>query len=156
MEVIKRAEKYTFSKGVSPWISSKNRTFSYRCFFTEIMSEEIVFGYFGKKTIIFRPKIEVLTMAKKCTFFREVSPWILSKNWTFAYRRFSQKSYQKRSFLILWKEKNDFKRENSSFKKGQNWHFPNGLVHGCCPKIELSLIAVFYRNYVRKDRFWIF
>ena len=101
IEVIKRAEKYTFSKGVSPWISSKNRTFSYRCFFTEIMSEEIVFGYFGKKTIIFRPKIEVLTMAKKCTFFREVSPWILSKNRTFSYRRFSQKSYQKRSFLIL-------------------------------------------------------
>ena len=123
IEVIKRAEKYTFSKGVSPWSSSKNRTFSYRCFFTEIMSEEIVFGYFGKKTIIFRPKIEVLTMAKKCTFFREVSPWILSKNRTFSYRRFLQKLYQKRSFLILWKEKNDFKRKNRSFKKGQKLTF---------------------------------
>ena len=107
IEVIKRAEKYTFSKGVSPWISSKNRTFSFRCFFTELMSEEIVFGYFGKKTIIFRPKIEVLTMAKKCTFFREVSPWILSKNRTFSYRRSLQKPYQKTSFLILWKQKND-------------------------------------------------
>ena len=30
------------------------------------------------------------------------------------------------------------------------------ILHGFCPKIELSLIAVFHRNYVRKDRFWIF
>ena len=64
-----------------------------------------------------------LTMAEKYTFFREVSPWILSKNRTFSYRRFSQKSYQKRSFLILWKEKNDFKRKNRSFKKGQKLTF---------------------------------
>ena len=42
------------------------------------------------------------------------------------------------------------------FLKGpKNGHFPKGLVHGFCPKIELSLIVVFYRNYVRKDRFWI-
>ena len=39
-------------------------------FFTEIMSEKIVFRYFGKKTIIFRQKIEVLTRAKKWTFFK--------------------------------------------------------------------------------------
>ena len=58
-------------------------------------------------------KIEVLTRAKKWTFFKGVSPWILSKNGTFSYWRFSQKSYQKTSFLILWKEKNDFKWKKS-------------------------------------------
>ena len=84
IQVLKRAKIWRFPKGVSPWISSKNRTFSYRCFFTEIMSEKIVFGYFGKKTIILRPKIEVLRKGKKCTLFREVSPWILSKNRTFS------------------------------------------------------------------------
>ena len=36
------------------------------------------------------------------------------------------------------------------------WTFAKGLVHGFCPKIELSLIAVFHRNYVRKDRVAIF
>ena len=46
IEVLKRAKKWTFFKGVSPWILSKNRTFSYLCFFTEIMSEKIVFRYF--------------------------------------------------------------------------------------------------------------
>ena len=35
-------------------------------------------------------------------------------------------------------------------------HFPKELVHGFCPKIELSLIALFHRQYVRKDRFSIF
>ena len=33
-KLLKRAKKRTFSKGVvSPWILSKNRTFSYRCFY---------------------------------------------------------------------------------------------------------------------------
>ena len=49
--------------------------------------------------------MEVLTRAKKWTFLKGVSPWILSKNGTFSYQRFSQKSYQKTSFLIFWKEK---------------------------------------------------
>ena len=71
------------------------------------MSEKIVFGYCGKKTIIFRPKIEVLRKGKKCTLLREVSPWILSKNRTFSYRRFF--------FLLLWKEKNDFKGKKFKF-----------------------------------------
>ena len=55
IEVLTRAKKWTFSKGVCPWILSKNRNFSYGFFFTEIMAEKIVFRYFGKK-IIFRPK----------------------------------------------------------------------------------------------------
>ena len=41
-----------------------------------------------------------------------------------------------------------------NFKQGQkNGHFPNGLVHGICPKTELFLIGVFHRNHIRKDRF---
>ena len=43
-----------------------------------------------------------------------------------------------------------------TLKRAKNGHFPKGLVHGFCPKIELSLIAVFHRNYVRKDLFPIF
>ena len=44
--------------------------------------------------------------------------------------------------------------KNSSFKIGpKNGQFPKGLVHGFCPKIELSLIPVFHENYVRKKSF---
>ena len=40
-------------------------------------------------------------------------------------------------------------------KGPKNRHFPNGLVHGFCPKIEISRMGVFYRNYVRKkNRFF--
>ena len=59
-----------FSKGASAWILSKNPTFSYRLFFTKIMSEKIVFNILGKKKQLFLDqKIEVLTRAKKWTFF---------------------------------------------------------------------------------------
>ena len=37
-------------------------------FFTEIISEKIVFRYFGKKTTIFIPNSAVLTRAKKWKF----------------------------------------------------------------------------------------
>ena len=90
-------------------------------------------------------KIEVLKWAKKLTFFKGVSPWILSKNRTVSYRCFSQKLCLKRSFLILWKEKNDFKRKKDIFYKG--------LVHGLCPEIKLFLMSFFYGNYIKKDRF---
>ena len=74
--------------------------------------------------------MEVLTRAKKWTVSKGVSPWILSKNRTFSYLPFSQKFYQKTTFLILWKEKNDFNWKKFKFKKGpKNGHFPKGLVH---------------------------
>ena len=49
--------------------------------------------------------MEVLTRAKKFTFLKGVSPWILSKNGTFSYRRFSQKLCPKRSFLDILNRK---------------------------------------------------
>ena len=84
-------------------------------FFTEIISENIVFDIVERKQSFLDQKIEVLRRAKKWTFFKGVSPWIFSKNQTFSYGRFSQKSYQKTSFLILWNEKNDFKRKKLKF-----------------------------------------
>ena len=84
-------------------------------FFTEIVSENIVFRYLWKKTFIFSQKIEVLTRAKKWTFVNGVSPWISFQKSNFFYGRFSPKLYQKTSFLISWKEKNDFKRKKLQF-----------------------------------------
>ena len=47
-----------------------------------------------------------------------------------------------KSVLILWKEKNDFKREKLKFLKGpKNGHFPKGLVHGFCQKSNCLLWA---------------
>ena len=44
--------------------------------------------------------------------------------------------------------------EKTLVKKGpKNGHFPQGLGHGFCPKIDFSRMGVFYRNYVRKNGF---
>ena len=108
-------------------------------YFTETMPEKIVFRYFGQKTIIIRPN----------DFQKGVSPWILSKNRTVSYRCFSQNFFQKRSFLILWKEKNNFKKKKDIFHKG--------LVHGLWPKIELFLICLFFlRKLYQKRSFLTF
>ena len=72
-----------------------------------------------KGVMILSGKIEVLNRVKKWTFLKGVSQWFLSKNQTFSYLRFSQKFYQKRTFLKLWKEKNDFNWKNLRFKKDQ-------------------------------------
>ena len=72
-----------------------------------------------------------------------------SKIEVFLIGAFHRNSYLKTTFLILWKEKNDIKWKKFKFKKGlKNGHFPRGLVHGFCPKIEISRLGVFYRNYV--------
>ena len=122
---------------VSPWISLKNRSFSYRCFFLQKLYQKRSFFdiYEGKQSFLDQ-KVEVLTRTKKWTFYKGVSPWILSKNRSFSYRRFSQKSYQKRSFLILCKEKNDFKRKKLKFSKGpKNGHFPEFFTEIMSEKI---------------------
>ena len=80
IEILTRTKKWTFFKGVSPWILFKNRTFS--------------FLLFSQK---FYQKTAFLIL------------WKEKKSKSFSSRRFLQKSYQKRSFLILWKEKNDVK-----------------------------------------------
>ena len=86
-------------------------------FFTEIMSEKNRVSIFWIENKHYKKKkIDVLKRAKKWTLFKGVSPWIWSKNRSFSFRPFLQKSYQKRSFFfILWKEKNDVKWKNMKF-----------------------------------------
>ena len=52
---------------------------------------------------------------QKMDIFKGHFQWILSKNQTFSYLRFSQKFYQKTTFLILRKEKNDFNWKKFQF-----------------------------------------
>ena len=67
---------------------------------------------------------------------------------------FHRNSIKKTTFLILWKEKNDFKRKKLKFYKGpKDGHFSNGLIHEVCPNIELFLIGIFYKNHITKHRF---
>ena len=41
-------------------------------------------------------------------------------------------------------------------KGAKNIHFPKGIIHRFCPKIEIFLICVFWGNQVREKPFFIF
>ena len=44
-----------------------------------------------------------------------------------------------------------------NFLKGaKKRHFPKGIIHEFCPKIELFFICVFWCNQVREKPFFIF
>ena len=49
IEVLTRAKKVTFFKGVSPWIFFQKSNFFLWAFFTEIISENIVFDTVERK-----------------------------------------------------------------------------------------------------------
>ena len=76
---------------------------------TEIMLEKIVVRYFGQKTIIFRPKNLSFKKGQKMALSKGVVHGFCPGSC------FSGKLFQKRSFLALWKEKNDFKRKKLKF-----------------------------------------
>ena len=97
--------------------------------------------------------IEVLKRVKNGHFLKGLVHGFSPKIEVFLIGVFHRNSIKKTTFLILWKEKNDFKwKKIKVLKRAKTWTF----FHEFCPKIELSLIPVFQRNYVRKDLFWIF
>ena len=108
IEVLTRVKKWTVFKGVSPWILSKNRTFSYRCFSQKLYQKRSFFDILDRKQSFLDKKIDAFSRAKQWTFFKGVSQSILSKSRTFSDRCFSQKLCQKRSRSIFWIENNHF------------------------------------------------
>ena len=54
------------------------------------------------------------------------------------------------------KKNNDYKRKKLNFKTGQKMDISKEVSPWILSKIELSLTAFFHKNYVRRDRFWIF
>ena len=108
IEVFKWAKKWSISKEVSSWILSKNRNFSYRCFSLKLCQKTSFFDIYERKQLFLDQNIEVLRRAKKWTFFKGVSPWILSKNRNFFYRCFSVKLWQKTSFFDIYERKQLF------------------------------------------------
>ena len=62
------------------------------------------------------------------------------------------RNYVRKDPFWIFKSETIIKRpENEVKTMAKKWTFFKRVVHGFCPKIELSLIALFHRNYVRKD-----
>ena len=70
--------------------------------------------------------------------------------------RFLRKLCQKRTFYVFLNRNELFLDQNIEvLNRVKRGHFPKWLVHGFCPKMEIFVIVVFHRDYVRKDRFLI-
>ena len=102
-------------------------------------------------------KIDVLTRAKNGHFLKGLVHGFCRKMELFLIGVFYKNHIRKPRFLYCRQKRMILSRKKLKFyKRTKNGHFPRGLVNGFCPKIELSVIAVFYRSYVIKDRFQIF
>ena len=89
-------------------------------FFTEIVRENGFQWSWIENKHCKNKKIDVLTGTKKWTFFKGVSPWILSKNETFSYQRSFTEIISEHIVFDIVQRKEWFKVEkNWSFKKGQ-------------------------------------
>ena len=98
--------------------------------------------------------LEVLKRVKNGHFLKGLVHGFSPKIEVFLIDVFHRNSIKKTTFLILWKEKNDFKRKKLKFYKGpKDGHFSKGLVHEFCPNIEIFLIGVFHKNHITKHRF---
>ena len=98
----KKGKNWTLFKGVSPWFLSENRTFSYRCILQNLCQKRSFFHILERKQSFLEQKLEVLTRAKKCRFFKGVSPWIYSKNRNFSYGCFFQKLLEKKKIVFRY------------------------------------------------------
>ena len=79
-KLLKKSKNSKFSKRVSPWFLSKNRTFCHVCLLGKSSQKRSFFGILDKKECFLDQKKEVLKNDKKSTFSKGVSPQFLSKN----------------------------------------------------------------------------
>ena len=93
-KLLNKSKNSKFSKRVSPWFLSKNRTFCHVCLLGKSSQKRSFFGILDKKECFLDQKKEVLKNDKKSTFSKGVSPQFLSKNWTFYHLCFLGKSRQ--------------------------------------------------------------
>ena len=102
-----------------------------RFFSLKLCEKTSFFDIYERKQSFLLQKIEVLGRAKKWTFFKGVSPWILTKNRNFFYFCFSLKVCQKTSFFNICERKQSFLDQKIEvLKRANTWTFFKGVVHG--------------------------
>ena len=101
IKVFKRAKRWTFSKGLVHGFCRKIELFLIGVFHRNHIRKNR-FLYCRKKRMILKKKIEICKRAKKSTFSKGVSSWILSKNRNFSYRCFLQKLCDKKKIVFRY------------------------------------------------------
>ena len=123
-------------------------------FDTEIILKTSFLDILYRKEWFLGQKIEVWNWVKNWHFRKGLVHWFFQKS-NFCYRCFSQKLFQKRSFVDILDRKQSFLDQKIEvLKRAKKLTFPKGLVHVFCPNIEVLVIGVFYRN-LEKTVFYI-
>ena len=116
-QVLKTAKKWTFFKEVSPWILSKNRTFSYPCFSQKLCPKRSFLDILNRKQSFLDQKIKVLTRAKRWTFLKGLVHGLCPKIELFLICLFHRNHIRKDHFWYCRKKRMICSRKNRSFKK---------------------------------------
>ena len=115
-KLLKKSKNSKFSKRISPWFLSKNRTFCHLCLLGKSSQIRSFFGILDKKECFLDQKKEVLKNDKKSTFSKGVSPKFLSKNRTFIICVFWANQDRKDRFGLLDKKERPLKQKKEVLK----------------------------------------
>ena len=133
---------------------SKNQNFSYRFFSLKLCQKTSFFNIYERKQLFLDQKIEVLTRAKKGTFFKGVSPWIFfPKIELFLMGVFHRNHIRKHRFGYCGKKRMILRGKIEVFKWAKKWSISKEVSSWILSKNRTFFISVFDRNHIRKHRF---
>ena len=97
----KRSENWHFSKGVNPWLWSKNNHFFNFFFLDNIGQDNVFYDILVRKNAFLGYKNKKFKKSKKWHFCKGVNPWFWSKNSNFSKFFFYSIQAKKMSFTIF-------------------------------------------------------
>ena len=125
----KKSKNWHFSKGVNPWLWSKNGHF--RTIFSKgnIGQKNEFYHIPERKNAFLGYKDKKFKKSKNWHFSKGVNPWYWTKNGHFSNFFSLGNKGQEKVFYDILERKNAFlgyKKKN--FKKSKNWHFSKGVI----------------------------
>ena len=124
-------------------------------FLTEIMSEKIIFGYFKQKTIFLRPKNGSVNKGKKMDIFERGQSMDFVEKWNFFLLAFFTEIISENILFHILERKDYLKwKKIEVLKRAKKWTFFKGVSPRFCPKIIISIIAVFSLELCHKRFFF--
>ena len=119
-----------FSKGVNPWISSKNGHFSNLFFLGNIGRENVFYDILERKNAFLGYQNKKFKKSKNLDFSKWVNPWFWSKNGLSSNFFFQAIQGRKMSFTIIQNEKTPFQAIKTRSSKSRKIDIlSKGLTH---------------------------
>ena len=97
---LKRSKNWNFSKGVNPWVWSKNGQFCNFFFFGNIGQRNVFYNILERKNAFLGYKNKKSKQSKNWHYSKGVNPWFWSKNGPFSSFFFRQ--YRARKCLLRY------------------------------------------------------